>query len=390
MRRGLAAAGGWVCRIQLFHADFKKPLAPNRLHDGLRHGIHPSHVSLASPIHWPSAEREQAFAQWLVRMAQTHAIDPSSVRAASADASFRRYFRVDGAQGSRVVMDAPPTHENCHPFVHVSGMLVGAGLHAPQVLDWDEPQGFMLLSDLGDITYLQALQGKDATQAKAHYSKALDALVKMQGIASENELPPYDRALLQRELDLFPEWYVKRQCAVELSDAQRDTLTRSFELILQTCLAQPRVMVHRDYHSRNLMLSDPAPGILDFQDAVHGPITYDLASLLRDAYIEWDEEVQIDWAVRYWERARRARLPVAADFGEFWRDFEWMGLQRHIKVLGIFARLYHRDGKDGYLKDLPLVWRYAHSVCVRYAPLTPLAQLLEQLAGTQRESGYTF
>ena len=178
-------------------------------------------------------------------------------------------------------------------------------------------------------------------------------------------------------------------------DEEKNQLQESFDLILRVCLAQPGVLVHRDYHSRNLMVcgepgSATNPGVLDFQDAVWGPVSYDLVSLLRDAYIEWEEEQQIDWAARYWEKARKAQLPVGSDFGEFWRDFEWMGLQRHLKVLGIFCRLYHRDGKDGYLKDLPLVWRYAHRVAVRYNKLAPLARLLERLGGKELAFGYTF
>lgn len=351
---------------------------------------------MTASIHWADPAREQAFAAWLAAQSSRHGLDPASLRPASADASFRRYFRIDARDGSRIVMDAPPTHENCRPFVQVAGLLRDAGLRAPAVLDWDEVQGFLLLDDLGATTYLQALTGgtrpMNATEAAPLYLAALDALVRLQGIDAATRVPPYDRALLQRELGLFPDWYIARHCQLVLGEAERTQLARCFELILDACTAQPAVLVHRDYHSRNLM--QPAdggpPGVLDFQDAVWGPVTYDLASLLRDAYIEWDEAAQIDWAVRYWERARKAGVPVSADFGDFWRDFEWMGLQRHLKVLGIFARLYHRDGKDGYLKDLPLVWRYAHRVAARYHGLGPLALLLERLAGTQRESGYTF
>ena len=339
-------------------------------------------------ITWADDRRRTAFERWLAGL-DRHGIDPHSVRSASADASFRRYFRVDAAHGSLIVMDAPPSQEDCRPFVKVARLLRGAGLNAPEVIEWDEAAGFMLLSDLGSTTYLAQL---DASSAPALYDDASTALVKMQGIAAEHALPPYDRELLTRELQLFPDWYIARHGGVELDENERILLERSFELIVRNNLAQPRVLVHRDYHSRNLMVcgAPDNPGIIDFQDAVWGPVTYDLVSLLRDAYIEWDEEQQIDWAVRYWEKARKAQLPVASDFGDFWRDFEWMGLQRHLKVLGIFCRLYHRDGKDGYLKDLPLVWRYAHRVTTRYSPLTPLARLLERLAGEERKAGYTF
>lgn len=344
-----------------------------------------------SAITWNTPERQAAFDGWL-RGLGDFGVDPATVRPASADASFRRYFRVDTARGSRIVMDAPPSHEDCRPFVKVARLLRDAGLNAPQVLAWDEAAGFMLLSDLGTTTYLARL---DAATAPALYGDALDALVRLQGIAAEQEVPPYDEALLSREMDLFPQWYVARHHGVTLSDTEQAQLQRCFSLILANNLAQPRVLVHRDYHSRNLMVcGEPGqgsnPGIIDFQDAVWGPVTYDLASLLRDAYVEWDEELQIDWAVRYWQRARQAGLPVDADFGNFWRDFEWMGLQRQLKVLGIFCRLSHRDGKDGYLGDLPRVWRYAHKVSMRYRVLTPLAQLLERLGGAERQAGYTF
>ncbi|WP_273283496.1 aminoglycoside phosphotransferase family protein [Methylibium petroleiphilum] len=330
---------------------------------------------------------------WLNAQAAAHGLVVGSLRTASADASFRRYFRIDGRDGPRIVMDAPPAHEDCRPFVGVAALLRGGGLEAPEVLSWDEPHGFMLLSDLGATTYLEAIRRADPVQSNALYLAALDALVRLQRIDAQARVPNYDRALLQRELDLFPTWYIERHCRHTLDDKALAQLQRCFELILDACTAQPAVLVHRDYHSRNLMLPrEPGgpPGLLDFQDAVWGPVSYDLASLLRDAYVEWDESTQLDWAVRYWERGRKAGLPLDADFGNFWRDFEWMGLQRHLKVLGIFARLSHRDGKDGYLKDLPLVWRYAHRVASRYNGLGPLAHLLEQLAGTQRESGYTF
>ena len=342
-----------------------------------------------APIEWADPARRQAFGHWLAGLS-AHGLDLDSLRPASADASFRRYFRIDSPQGPRIVMDAPPDREDSRPFVKVARLLRDGGLNAPEVLAWDEALGFMLLSDLGEHTYLSQL---DDTNAKALYTDALDALVRLQGIAAAEAVPAYDRPLLQRELQLFPDGYVAQHIGSELTAEEGEQLAACFELILANNLAQPGVLVHRDYHSRNLMLSGPAgsptnPGILDFQDAVHGPITYDLASVLRDAYVEFEEEVQLDFAVRYWERARKAGLPVDSDFGTFWRDFEWMGLQRHLKVLGIFSRLSKRDGKDGYLKDLPLVWRYAHKVSTRYNGLGPLALLLERLAGTQRVEGF--
>ena len=327
---------------------------------------------------------------------------------ASADASFRRYFRVTLAHevhGARtlIAMDAPPPMEDCRPFVRVAKLLVDAGVHAPRVLAQDLARGFLLLDDLGSVTYLDALEPRPplvpdtcltpgAATARAHglYLDAIDALVRWQQASREGELPPYDAALLRRELDLFPDWYLAKHLGVAVDAPMRDTLERTFALVLANNLAQPRVYVHRDYHSRNLMLATPNPGVLDFQDAVHGPITYDLVSLLRDAYVAWDEERQLDWAVRYWERARVAALPVDADFAAFWRDFEWMGVQRQLKVLGIFARLWHRDGKAGYVADMPRVMAYLRGACRRYAAFGPLLRLLDAVEGRAQATGHTF
>lgn len=308
---------------------------------------------------------------------------------ASADASFRRYFRValeDG--GTRIVMDAPPQHEDCEPFIKVSRLFEEAGVNVPQVLDEDLEQGFLLLTDLGNTTYLSALAGQDANKL---YRDACNALVKIQLASRPDALPPYDEALLGREMQLFPEWYVTRRLGFTLSDSHQQVLAETFALLNRNILGQPQVYVHRDYHSRNLMLCDEHnPGILDFQDAVYGAITYDLVSLLKDAYVEWEEEQILDWAIRYWEQARKAGLPVNDDFSEFYRDFEWMGAQRHIKVLGIFARLYHRDGKDGYLKDMPLVSRYLRKTCERYTHLHPMLKLLDAVEERQVQTGLTF
>jgi aminoglycoside/choline kinase family phosphotransferase len=315
-----------------------------------------------------------------------------AIAPASADASFRRYFRVTPAApafgaATLIAMDAPPPHEDCRPYVQVAALLDEAGVHAPRVLASDVERGFLLLTDLGRTTYLDAL---DAASAPALYLDAIDALVRWQRSSREGVLPPYDRALLRRELDLFPDWYVARHLGHALSDAERATLERMFAAILASNLAQPRVFVHRDYHSRNLMVSTPNPGVLDFQDAVHGPLAYDLVSLLRDAYIAWDEELELDWAVRYWERARAAGLPVPREFAGFWRDFEWMGVQRQLKVLGIFARLCHRDGKPGYVADMPRVYHYLHRACGRYDELRPLQALLDSLAGLRTATAISF
>lgn len=308
---------------------------------------------------------------------------------ASADASFRRYFRVELEDGStRIVMDAPPQHEDCEPFIKVSRLFEEAGVNVPRVLDEDLEQGFLLLTDLGNTTYLSALAGQDANPL---YRDAGSALVKIQLASRPDALPPYDEALLSREMQLFPDWYATRHLGFPLGDSHQQVLAETFALLNRNILGQPQVYVHRDYHSRNLMLCDDQnPGILDFQDAVYGAITYDLVSLLKDAYVEWDEEQILDWAIRYWEQARKARLPVSDDFSEFYRDFEWMGVQRHIKVLGIFARLYHRDGKDGYLKDMPLVSKYLRKACERYSQLHPMLKLLDAVEDRQAQTGLTF
>ncbi|MBZ0093415.1 MAG: phosphotransferase [Sulfuricellaceae bacterium] len=307
---------------------------------------------------------------------------------ASADASFRRYFRVSFSDRTLVAMDAPTQHEDCRPFLRVAELFGAAGVHVPEVLAKDLEQGFLLLSDLGGTTYLDALsRGGDAT---ALYRDATAALVKIQQASRPGALPEYDEALLRRELDLFPEWYLGKHLQTVLSAEQKAALDAVFAAILRNNLAQPQVFVHRDYHSRNLMVTEPNPGILDFQDAVYGPVTYDLVSLFKDAYVEWTEEQILDWLIRYWEQAKKADLPVDRDFAQFYRDFEWMGVQRHIKVLGIFARLCYRDGKDGYLKDMPLVMRYLRKTCRRYGELHPLLQLLDALEGSAAQVGYTF
>lgn len=312
-----------------------------------------------------------------------------SLEPASDDASFRRYLRIrrGDSQPALIAMDAPPDKEDCRRFVDVARLFADAGVHVPVIHAQDLDQGFLLVSDLGAVTYLGAL---DANNAARLYGDAFDALLRIQLASRPGSLPVYDRGLLERELRLFPDWYVARQLEITLDEAQRAGLERTFALLLGNNLAQPRVFVHRDYHSRNLMVCQPCPGVLDFQDAVYGPITYDLVSLLRDAYISWEEERVLDWVIRYWEMARKARLPVKGDFAEFYRDFEWMGVQRQLKVLGIFARLFYRDGKDAYLKNQPLVMRYLRRTCERYSELAALARLLDELEPLARRVGYTF
>ena len=319
-------------------------------------------------------QRQKQLTEWLSSL---YPDQPFSLAPASADASFRRYFRATFKDGStKVVMDAPPQHEDCKPFLHIGKLFEEAGAHVPHVYAQDLTQGFLLLSDLGNTTYLQAL---DAGNARQLYDQAIDALIKIQLASKPDELPPYDEALLRRELNLFPEWYISKHLGVTLSEKQQAKLEEVFARIIKNNLSQPCVYVHRDFHSRNLMVCEPNPGVLDFQDAVYGPITYDLASLFKDAYIRWEEAEIIDWLIRYWEKARKAGLPVREDFADFYWDYEMMGAQRHLKVLGIFARLYHRDGKEGYLKDMPLVMEYLHKACERYIDLKPLLNILLEL-----------
>jgi hypothetical protein len=325
---------------------------------------------------------------WLAKLEAPRTL-PATLRPASSDASFRRYFRVDLEEGGTLIaMDAPPPQEDVRPFVHVAALFAATGVTVPTILASDIEHGFLLLSDLGSTTYLQQLSPDTAHKL---YMDAIEALVQLQVHSAPGPLPEYDRELLHRELMLFPDWYLSKHRNAVLDDKQRSDLKSVFDTLLANNLAQAQVFVHRDYHSRNLMvLQSGNPGMLDFQDAVYGPITYDLVSLLRDAYIEWDEEMVLDWAVRYWEHARRAGLPIAPDIDMFYRDFEFMGLQRHLKVLGIFARLYHRDGKDGYLNDMPLVMQYVRKTAYRYKEFSPLIRLLDTLEEKQTGIGYTF
>ena len=343
----------------------------------------------ASPVEWPDAARRQVFDHWLATIGPALGLLPGSLRIASSDASFRRYLRIDDRGGaSHIVMDAPPAHEDVRPFMAVAAMFEDAGLNAPRVLRHDSTNGFLLLTDLGTQDYLSTLMALlergEQPRADRLMRDAIVALVQWQVRADASLLPAYDEALLRRELALFPDWCLARECGRSWAADEQQQWQEACDLLVRSALAQPTVAVHRDYMPRNLMVCERNPGILDFQDAVRGPISYDLASLLRDAFLTWDEEFEIDWAVRYWEAARKAGLPVPDDFGSFWQQLEWMGLQRHLKVLGIFSRLKHRDGKARYAADLPRFYAYAHKAASRYNALRPLARLLEPLMGAQR------
>ena len=342
-----------------------------------------------------SATPEQRLTALTAWLATLNMVQVDTRRAASADASFRRYFRLDVVPALRaklgdtlIAMDAPPDRENVPAFIHVQGLLLAAGASAPAIVAQDVPNGFLLLSDLGTTTYLQRLT---VDNAPVMYSDAVDTLIKFQLTSQPGVLPDYDRAFLLRELNLFPEWFVSKHLGVTMTDAQQAQLDKVFEAIISNCLAQQQVFMHRDFHSRNLMfLEHGNPGVLDFQDAVFGPVTYDLGSLLRDAYVQWDEEMVLDWVVRYWQRAKQLGLPVNPDIDAFYQDFEFMALQRHLKILGIFCRLNYRDGKANYLGDLPTVIDYVRKTANRYIVLKPLARLLDAFENKAPQVGYTF
>ena len=349
-----------------------------------------------SNVTWADPERQLACISWLESLAQTHGLVPSSLRIASADASFRRYLRLDTQAGiSLIVMDAPPDKENCEPFVKVAKLMQLAGLNAPEVLAWHEAQGFMLLTDLGDQTMMSAMDVKNPQANHALYMQAVDALIAWQLSSQPGVLPPYDEALLNRELSLFPDWYLAQHRQIDVQGKMRDTLDSTFKMLVARNLASPSVFVHRDFMPRNLMMptgSDAALGVLDFQDAVYGPVTYDVASLMRDAFLSWEEDFVLDVTIRYWEKARKAGLldfeDWHQDFGVFYRAVEWMGLQRHLKVAGIFARLTLRDGKEKYLADSPRFIAYIRSTAARYIELRPLLRLIEEVEGKDGVTGF--
>jgi len=348
-------------------------------------------------VGWASPQREQQFVRWLDTLTGPQALLPQTLRIASADASFRRYLRIDTATGqTRIVMDAPPDKENCQPFVHVAGLMQAAGLRAPEVLDWQREDGFMLLSDLGDRTMMLAIDAARPEVNQGLYLQAVDTLVQWQQASRPGELPPYDEALLRRELSLFPDWYLAQHKGVAVEGKVRETLDKAFDVIVQRNLAAPAVYVHRDFMPRNLMMPwrSEQLGVLDFQDAVYGPLSYDIASLMRDAFLSWEEDFVLDITIRYWEKARKAGLmnfeDWHSDFGAFYRAVEWMGLQRHLKVAGIFARLTLRDGKPKYLQDAPRFIHYIRTTAGRYRELTPLLRLIDQVEGTTPQVGFAY
>jgi N-acetylmuramate 1-kinase len=349
------------------------------------------------------ARLDQAIA-WLERAAPGRW---QSIGFASQDAGFRRYFRVTSANESAIVMDAPPDRENVSHFLNVLWLLEGGGVNVPRLYASDAEQGFLLLGDFGTTTYLGALselRPEDDATRNLLFHDAIDALVRIQQIdpgKAKTKLGEYHARLLRREIDLFPDWYLGTHLKLELTDDEKNGLERVYATLIASAVAQPSVLVHRDYMPRNLMsLRDGQrnpgadlrtnPGVLDFQDAVTGPISYDIVCLMRDAFVSWEEPQVIDWTVRYWERAKKVGLPVRADFSEFYREFEWMGLQRHLKVMGIFCRINHRDGKPKYIADLPRFVRYVRAVAERYEAFAPLLRLFDRIENREAQVGYTF
>ena len=302
----------------------------------------------------------------------------NNIAPASADASFRRYFRITDDQDSFIVMDAPPEKEDCTDFISIAKLLFSYGLNVPQILQQDLEQGFLLLSDLGDTVFLSELNNNTVDHM---YTAAMDSLLQIQKHKTSN-LPLYNEILLRNELNLFPDWYLEKQLKISVSDEHRKILEQTFDVLIENALTQPQVCVHRDYHSRNLMVNkhdSQAPGVIDFQDAVIGPVTYDLVSLLKDCYIDWPREKVEAWVSYFHKEALSSGIINGVSFDEFLRWFDLMGLQRHLKVAGIFSRLKHRDGKTGYLKDIPRTMDYIFDVLKRYPEFQPLQKLLSDI-----------
>ncbi|MBP3860905.1 phosphotransferase [Pseudomonas sp. FSL R10-0056] len=304
------------------------------------------------------------------------AVPPATLTAASSDASFRRYFRWEGEGRSFVVMDAPPPQENCKPFVDIADFLRTCLINVPKIYAQDLDRGFLLLNDLGNKTFLDVINSSNADEL---FKDAIEALLAFQQLPMTEPLPSYDVALLRRELELFPEWYVRAHLGVDFNEQQQAVWQRVSTLLIDSALAQPKVLVHRDFMPRNLMLSIPNPGVLDFQDAVYGPVTYDITCLFKDAFLSWPEERVRNWLQDYWKLALPLGIPVQRDFEEFLRASDLMGVQRHLKVIGIFARICHRDGKPRYLADVPRFFSYIEAVLARRPELAELGELFSSL-----------
>ena len=327
--------------------------------------------------------------QWLSSLSPSYQLKPETLRRASSDAGFRRYFRVDAQSGTFIVMDAPPEKENIVPFIKVDAIFTRAGLNVPRIWEADKDRGLMLLSDLGTQTFLDVLQD-DRSVAPSFFDSATTALAAFQSISQPGMVPEYSAEKIRQELDLFPQWYVKRHRGTDFDEREKTIWESVCNALTASMLAEEKVLVHRDFMPRNLMVSDPMPGILDFQDALYGPVSYDIASLMRDAFISWDEEFTLDVSIRYWEKARAAGIPVPKDFGVFWQQIEWTGMQRHLKVLGIFARLCYRDNKPKYLADTPRFVAYVRHTASRYGQLQPILTILDRLEGPDGTEAWSY
>ncbi|HCA16500.1 MAG: aminoglycoside phosphotransferase family protein [Alcaligenes pakistanensis] len=347
---------------------------------------------MSASISAASDPRLQQAITWLNTLKSSFGLDLDTLQAASSDASFRRYFRLKTQDRTVILMDAPPASEDCKPFVHVTQLLAPTGIHVPEILAADTEQGFLLLSDLGQDNFQHALKTPMAqSELDKLYRSTLLTLVKLQQ-ADTTGLPPYDEQRLLEELQVFPEWYVQKHRQFELSEQDKSMLSDTFAQLAQANVQSATVLVHRDFHSPNLMMPLPGqtePGVIDYQDALAGPITYDIASLVMDARHTWTEEQQLDWAIRYWQAAMEAGLDVPADFAIFHQQYEWMGLQRNLRILGVFARLSLRDGKHHYLDHMPRLLGYVHQVASRYECFNALLRLLNRLEGRQTILGMT-
>ncbi|MEO1830350.1 MAG: phosphotransferase [Pseudomonas sp.] len=331
--------------------------------------------------------RQQQMQQWLTRALPQAAaalqwadLPAGELAPASADASFRRYFRWQAGERSLIIMDAPPAHENSEPFVRITGLLQAAGVRVPRIFADDLEQGFLLLEDMGAQTYLHYLQqGVSDAERERLFAGAIGSLIRWQQASRPGVLPDYDEAVLRRELALFPEWYVARVLARAFSPDEQRLWDALQQLLLDSNLGEAQVYVHRDYMPRNLMVANGEPGVLDFQDALYGPISYDVTSLFADAFYSWSAAERRQWLTRYWQQAAAAALPVPAQLESFLDQARLMGVQRHLKVLGIFARICHRDGKPHYLADAPRFVRYLREACTEDVRLQPLSELLDSL-----------
>jgi len=377
----------------------------------------------STPIVWNDPKRQAAFQEWFSALCLTHHLDPQSLRQASADASFRRYFRVNltlNGDKSLIIMDAPPDLENSHVFVKICRMMQDAQLLVPEVLAWQESLGFLLLSDLGQQTMMQALSSPTGEwgglttvpselsnllnpneKTLELFKNAVSSLISWQVASKPNVLPNYDQALLSKELDLYHTWYLYQNKGLVQADIEQQwpaLLSTVYQQIIKHNLSTPSVFVHRDFMPRNLMMSlsqtEDRLGILDFQDGAYGPITYDIASLMRDAFVSWPEEFVLDVTIRYWEEAKNKGLldqnGLWDDFGAFYREVEWMGLQRHLKILGVFSRLSIRDQKHHYAQDIPRFVSYVRSTCFRYRELGPFLKFIDQIEDLHPQEGYAF